>query len=265
MKGLLCIFILLSLCACSTTKKIGTSKNKQVEMQLYIDELNQLYTLKQNNTLTKYDKEAKLLFEVSDNTLGRINVLDVSNPLQILAFHKNFQIVKIFDRTMTLNARIDLNRLNLFEIRTVASANDNRIWVFDELNQELLKIDKNGNVQGRNNDLRLRLTSNATPYRIIEYQNTVYMFDEVHGILICNAFGEYVRNRDFDYGKTFSYWQGKVFIQNENTLVVYDLPTGEVRSQEIKTSAAKGRDFHLIDGQLIYIDAEETIQIKSNL
>ena len=136
MRTIYYLLLVLTLSQCSASKSALDPNGTQSKMNLYVDELNQMYTLRQNNTITKYDKTGLELFEISDNTLGPISVLDVSNPLQILAFYKNFQIVKIFDRTLTLNSRIDLNRLNLFEIRTVASANDNRIWVFDELNQE---------------------------------------------------------------------------------------------------------------------------------
>ena len=261
MRFLSYVFLILVLSQCTASKSALNADEANPQLKLYVDELKQLYTLKQNNTITKYDKEGKLLFEVSDNTLGLVNVLDVSNPLQILAFHKNFQIVKIFDRTLTLNSRIDLNRLNLFEIRTVASANDNRIWVFDELNQELLKIDKNGMVQGRNNDLRLRLESNATPYRIIEFQNTVYLFDKEHGILIFNAFGEYISQRDFDQGSNFSYLDGMLFYKSQDGLQVYDLTTGELTMRKLPSSQSNGEGYHIVGTQLIFLE-NDTIQIN---
>lgn len=262
MKFIYHIAFILTLCQCGTTKSALDTKGTPPKMNLYVDELNQLYTLKHNNTITKYDKTGQVLFEISDNTLGPISVMDVSNPLQILVFYKNFQIVKIFDRTLTLNSRIDLNRLNLFEIRTVASANDNRIWVFDELNQELLKIDKNGMVQGRNNDLRLRLNTNATPYRIIEFQNTVYLFDKVHGILIFNAFGEYVSQRDFAQGDDFTYWQGMLVFKNAEGLHIYSLATGELSMHDLNTDQATGEGYHIVDGKLLYLE-NNTIRIHS--
>ena len=261
MKYLYYLALILVLCQCGSSKNALGSAVTQKQMKLYVDELNQLYTLKQNNTIVKYDREGQQLFEVSDNTLGPVNVLDVSNPLQILAFHKNFQIVKIFDRTLTLNSRIDLNNMNLFEIRTVASANDNRIWVFDELNQELLKIDKNGMIQGRNNDLRLRLKTNATPYRIIEFQNTVYLFDKVHGILIFNAFGEYISQRDFEHGSTFSYLEGMLFYKSPEGLQVYDLTTGELTMRKLSSAQSNGEGYHIVGSRLIFLE-NDTIQIN---
>ena len=256
------IALVLTLCQCGPSKSALGTKTSLQKMHLFVDELLQMYTLKFNNTITKYDKTGQKLFEISDNTLGPINVLDVSNPLQILAFHKNFQIVKIFDRTLTLNSRIDLNQLNLFEIRTVASANDNRIWVFDELNQELLKIDKNGMIQGRNNDLRLRLNTNATPYKIIEFQNTVYLFDKAHGILIFNAFGEYVSQREFVQGDDFTYWQGSLVFKNADGLAICDLTTGESSMQELGTDQSTGEEYHRVDDKLIYLEGN-TIRIHS--
>jgi len=261
MKNVFYILMLLSLYQCGTTNGLLQTDGTVLQNQLFVDELQQLYTLERNNTLIKFDKEGKQLFEYSDNTLGAINVLDVSNPLQILVFHKDFQTLKIFDRTLTLNTQIDLNRLNLFEVKAVASANDNRVWVFDELNQELLKINKVGQVQGRNNDLRLRLESNATPYRMIEFQNTVYMFDKKHGILIFNAFGEYVSQRTFPHGDSFTYLQGNLFFKTEEGLNIYDLKEGGIIMQALPESSTTGVDFHLVNEQVIYLESK-TIQIK---
>jgi len=154
----------------------GTSEVN--EIQFYVYELAHSYKIAANNTIVKYDQDGESMFEYSDNTLGPITSFDVSNPLQVLAFYERFQTIKIFDRTMNQTNQIDLNKLDLFEIHVVSTSNDNNIWLFDELNQELLKIDKSGKIEGRNNDLRLRLKKNAAPYYIVEYQNKVYLFDE---------------------------------------------------------------------------------------
>ena len=262
MKNTFYIGLVFLLFQCGTSRGVLQSERATSRTRLFVDELNKRYTLERNNTLIKYDENGKKLFEYSDNTLGSINVLDVSNPLQILVFHNDFQTIKIFDRTLTPTTRLDLNRLNLFEIKVVASANDNRIWIFDELNQELLKLDKNGMIQGRNNDLRLRLQSNAMPYRIIEFQNTVYLFDKLHGILIFNAFGEYVSQRDFSHGDNFTYWQGKLFFMTTEGLNVYDIQNGDVQMEALPAATLEGVDHHLIKKEVIYLK-DKTIQVNS--
>lgn len=260
MKWLGYIGIVLCLASCKTLENI--SVDDSTNAQLFVDELAQLYTIAPNNTIIKYDQDAKMRFEYSDNTLGPITNFDVSNPLQILAFHENFQVVKIFDRTLTLNSQIDLNKLDLFEIHVVASSNDNRIWVFDELNQELLKIDKNGKVQGRNNDLRLRLKENATPYKMIEYQNMVYLFDKTHGLLIFNNFGEFVTQRAFDHHIQFSYLQGHLFFRLEADLNIYKLEDGSTERLILDEKVKNGRTHFFLMDKIIYL-VNNTITITA--
>ncbi len=263
MRLMIYIASVLLLFQCKAVKWTApTIDSEGLETRLYVDELDQIYTISASNTILKHDEKGEVRFEYSDNTLGAISVFDVSNPMQILAFHKDFQVVKIFDRTLTLNSKIDLNQLNLFEIKTVASANDNRIWIFDELNQELLKIDKGGKIQGRNNDLRLRLQENASPYQMIDFQNKVYLFDAKHGVLIFNAFGEYVNQRPFSHLGQFTYSQGKLFYLREGTLIAYDLRDG---SEEVLLQLdSKGNKdaYYQVRDKLIYLEDDKII-IKS--
>jgi len=258
MKKLSCLVLILLLCQCSASK-LSTKDSTDTPMQykLYVDQLAQLYTVAPNNTIVKHDESGKVLFEYSDNTLGDISVFDVSNPLQLLVYHKDFQVLKIFDRTLTLSSSIDMNKLDLIEIRTVASANDNRIWIFDELNQELLKVDNSGRVQGRNNDLRLRLNIAATPTRIIEFKNKVYLFDPIHGILIFNAFGEYLSKRKFPYQGAFTYFQGKLFYPAYTDLVIYDLVEGTQKSILMPDELFNKPQIYKVGKRVIYLSDDQ--------
>jgi len=264
MRQLLSFVLLLSLCQCSASR-LSTSDTADTanNYRLFLDPLAQMYTVAPNNTIVKYNKQGKEVFEYSDNTLGRISVFDVGNPLQLLVFHRDFQVVKIFDRTLTESSRIDLNKLDLFEVRAVGSANDNRIWIFDELNQELLKIDKNGKVQGRNNDLRLRLNMAATPTRIIDYKNKVYLFDPNQGILIFNAFGEYLSKRAFSHLGEFNYFNGKLFYRSYSDLVTYNLEDGTQESNLFLEELLDEDAFYKIEQQIIYLSNNEVKFISS--
>jgi len=260
MKYFFFISCLIVCVSCKSLQSIS-DEGETFGLRLYVDQLDQLYTVSPNNTIIKYDQDGKQLFEYSDNTLGPITTFDVTNPLQNLVFHENFQTIKIFDRTLTLNSQIDLNKLNLFEIHAVASSNDNRIWIFDELNQELLKIDKNGVVQGRNNDLRLRLKTNATPYYIVEFKNVVYLFDKVHGILIFNNFGEYMSQRPFEHPNAFRYLQGNLFYKEGDLLKMYNIENGIIEDIPNLDDSMDDLSFYSLPEKTIYLE-EGKIVIK---
>ena len=162
---------------------------------------------------------------------------------------------------MNLTNQIDVNKLNLFEIHAAGSSNDNNIWLFDELNQELLKIDKSGKIQGRNNDLRLRLEKNATPHYIVEYQNKVYMFDEEHGILIFNNFGEYITQRAFIAPLDFRYLLGSLFYNVDNLLISYSLQDGSKKNISLPSNTGCSTNQYILKDKMIYLE-EGKIKMK---
>ena len=249
------VFIASILLLCSCKSLVPASRTPELsELQFYVDELAHSYTISPNNTIIKYDLDGKKLFEYSDNTLGPITSFDTSNPLQLLAFYESFQTIKIFDRTMNLKNLIDVNKFDLFEIHAVGSSNDTNIWLFDELHQELLKIDKQGKIQGRNNDLRLRLENNVTPHFIVEYQNKVYMFDEENGILIFNNFGEYIAQRAFNTPADFRYLLGYLFYELNDELVIYGLEDGSKKSLSLSSDIENSTHQYILKDKLIYLE-----------
>ncbi|MBA2746309.1 MAG: hypothetical protein H0U44_08805, partial [Flavisolibacter sp.] len=99
---------------------------------------------------------------ISDNTLsrlqggktldykniskGKIAHVDIQNPLLILVFYQSFNTVILLDGQLNEVREINLNQLES-PVQAVAAglASQNRIWLFDALQQQIIIYDYNQN------------------------------------------------------------------------------------------------------------------------
>ncbi|UPT66170.1 MAG: hypothetical protein M0D57_17035 [Sphingobacteriales bacterium JAD_PAG50586_3] len=57
--------------------------------KLYVDKLDNVYVIN-DNEIFKYKPDGKLFNRYSNKSLGKVTMIDVSNPLKILLFYKDF-------------------------------------------------------------------------------------------------------------------------------------------------------------------------------
>ena len=193
---LLSIFFLIS---CSITKKkssgnIDKSKDIPVALKLLeVDNLGNIYILNVDNRLTKHDKDGKLLFEHYDKQLGIVDAIDVSNPLQILVYYKDYGHIKYLDNTLAPIQTFDLNSDKYFGIETVCQSNDNHIWVVDPTIQRIIKLDKNLNSVYETNNFGDLGLQNGDILKMRENGNYLVSLHKTNGFLIFDNFGQFIK------------------------------------------------------------------------
>ncbi len=190
------IFTICFICSIYTTIQAQDSLRIVQEFAIQaidfqLDQLGNIYTINAQNEVIKYNPEGKKQFEYSENRLGDLAVLDVNNPLEILLYYPDFQILKILDRTLSELVTLDLTSLNIFQIPTLCASSDGNIWLFDNDNQQLLKINRQGKILLQSNDLRMRIQENLNPNSLIEVDNQVFLKTVEQGIFRFDGFGNY--------------------------------------------------------------------------
>lgn len=187
------------------------------------DKLQQIYVVSTGNELIKYNLEGNPIFKFNNNTLGDLKLVDVTDPFNILLYYSDFQTAITLDRTLSQTGEINFIELNYVNVPTIATAIDNNIWLYDEINFQLKKIDRNGNVLSTSEDLNLLLGQAPQPKQIVARENFVFINDAVHGLLLFNNFGQYIKSlgiREADY---FQVIDNKiVYVQNQQMLT-FDL------------------------------------------
>jgi UDP-2,3-diacylglucosamine hydrolase len=208
----------------------GPARDSQAELlfqlpgsfvDLAVDGLGNLFTLSARGELCRYSEDGRLLYQFSEVRFGRVGSLDVSNPLRVLLYYPEYLSVVLLSNTLAPVAEINLRSLGLNRVRAAGLARDGRIWVYDEANFELLKLDERGQVVRRSEPLNYVLGLELQPTQLIERNDRLFLLDPRHGVLVFDAFG------------TFDYRFGAPGIRHM-----------QIYAEEVITESAEGFSIH---------------------
>ncbi|HEU4469787.1 MAG TPA: hypothetical protein VFR58_01770 [Flavisolibacter sp.] len=159
-----------------------------------IDHLENLYIVSSSGQVRKFNSAGDSLAVYNQlRNFGKLHTIDVSNPLKILLFYKDFSTIVVLDRFLASLATIDLRRSNILQPGAIGLSYDNNIWVFDEYDNKLKKIDESGTVVSESPDFRTALDQSLTPQRIINDNSFVYLADSTNGIFVFDNYGSFKR------------------------------------------------------------------------
>lgn len=147
-----------------------------------------------NEQISKYDSNGSPLKTFSDKTHGAITSADVSNPLRIVLFYRDFSQVAFLDNTMSINgAAINLQQHDIFQPTLVCSSHSNGLWVYDQQNFELIRLNQELQFSQRTGNLAQQVNIDLQPNFLLETNNQVYLNNPSTGILVFDVFGTYYR------------------------------------------------------------------------
>lgn len=155
-----------------------------------VDNLDNVYILNSRNQVKKYNAAGDSVGVYNDiRKFGRASLIDVSNPLKVLLYYKDFATVVMLDRFLNPVNTVDLRRSNVLQAGTIAQSYDNRIWVFDEIDNKLRKIGEDGRLLQETPDLRLVLDQSIQPVKMMDENQYVYLYDPANGVYVFDYFG----------------------------------------------------------------------------
>ncbi|TVQ45161.1 MAG: hypothetical protein EA362_08995 [Saprospirales bacterium] len=166
------------------TTKIPISANL-----ISLDIQNNIYAVDRNQRIVKFQQNGEKLNFYQNNKLGRVQQIDVANPHKLLVFYPQQQTIVFLDRNMTELSRIELNQFNIPEVSTVGVSNDNQVWIFDEFDNMLKKMDGSGNVRSISENTIGLWGESLQPHLIRERYNKVFLLDENKGIFVFDNLG----------------------------------------------------------------------------
>lgn len=165
-----------------------------VAVDIAIDNLDNLYILTPTEQLKKINAHGDSVAVYNDvKRFGKLHSIDVSNPLKVLVYYKNFSTIVILDRLLALRSVIDLRKQNIIQASAVALSYDNNIWIFDALENKLRKIDEYGNNLSETTDLRNIFPTPIQPSKIIDHNGLVYLYDPFKGLFAFDYYGAFKR------------------------------------------------------------------------
>lgn len=154
------------------------------------DNLGNVYILTSKGLLKKYGSKGDSLNVFNDvRRYGTVYSMDVTNPLKVLLYYRDFSTVVMLDRFLNRINTVDLRKAGIFQAKALALSYDNNLWVFDEQSAKLKKIGDDGRLIMETTDLRQVLTQFPSPQKIIDRDGFVYLYDITKGIYVFDYYG----------------------------------------------------------------------------
>jgi hypothetical protein len=148
--------------------------------------------------IQKYDAHNKLQKTYSNLNFGTISSLDVTDAMNIMVYYGNFNIIVLLDNQLSVkNSPIDLALLGYEEAKLSCISYNNGFWIFDPINQELVRFSQLLEVTNHSGNLLSLTQYNIQPEQIVERDNQLYVRDSRLGIFVFDRYGGYLRRFPF--------------------------------------------------------------------
>jgi len=157
------------------------------------DPLSNLYYINEKDELIKVMDNDGRVFTYSNKQLGRPSWIDASSPMKVLVLYPDFQTVVILDSRM---GQVALFRLlttsdgnSYLPIAMCAQPEDDFFWIFDQLSQQLIKLDERGNTVAKSESLLQLFNTNITSATLRYNNQTLFLSDPKTGLMVVDRFG----------------------------------------------------------------------------
>ncbi len=224
------------------------------------DNLKQVYVVNHKNELIKYNSQLEEVFRFSNNTLGQLTYVDVTNPFNILLYYPDFRALITLDRTLNKTGEFDLFDLDIEEVQAVALSNDNNIWLYDDVTFKIKKINRQGKKLVESDNLSFLLGHTIAPNFILEKANTLYVNSPAHGVLIFDLFGRYQNTLSIKGLERFQVEGGHLVYYQAEQLFSFHLKSLLTKSSYIP-HPEKGISALHIQRATLYLQREKQIEL----
>ena len=225
------------------------------------DNQSNVYDVKANE-LTKYNKDGKLLYKYSNKNYGNISFVDASNMLRILIFYKNFLQVVYLDNTLSANGEtVSLDKIGFQQTQLVCSSYNNSMWIYDQQNFSLVRLDRNLETIQQTNNLNALQNDTLQPNSILEYDNRVYLNNPKTGILIFDIYGTYYKTIPVKNATQFQPIGDWVYYLVDKKVKAYNIKTTE--EKEFEMPLPDFRNFRLEMG-ILMLQIDKSIVLYSD-
>ncbi len=155
-----------------------------------VDNMGNVFLISPSNQIKKLNSNFDSVGVFNDiRKYGNISYIDVSNPLKILVYYKDFATVLVLDRFLNTRNIIDLRKQNIFQVNAICLSYDNNIWLFDELDSRIKKIDETGKIISQTADFRLLFEEIHNPSQMIDADGWLYTYNAKQGWLVFDYYG----------------------------------------------------------------------------
>ena len=228
-----------------------------------VDNLDNIYLLSSTNQVKKLTANGDSVAIFNDvKKFGQATLIDVSNPLKVLLYYKDFATIVVLDRLLNVRNTIDLRKQNILQVRAIGQSYDNKIWIYDELENKLKKIDEDGKLLQETADFRQLFGSILLPQRIFDVDQYVYLYDSSLAVFVFDYYGT-IKNKILISGwKNFKVADKYIYGSKDGILFRYDIKTFRIGEWQLPAEISRAISFNFTASRL-YALRKDSLDIFS--
>lgn len=224
------------------------------------DKLQHIYAVTPKNEVIKYAADGRELYRFSNNTLGDLFYIDTTDPFNLLLYYPDYQLIITLDRTLNKTGELSLVDASALQVNAIGLSNDGNIWLYDEANFRLRKVDQYGQTLAESQNMSLLLIQAPRPAQLVARENRVYLADPTLGILVFNNFGQYDKTIDLKGVSAFQVLENRLVFQKKTKLKAYDFKSFLVTEMALP-EGVETSDQVQIQKNRLFVKKPEVIEI----
>jgi hypothetical protein len=226
-----------------------------------VDNLDNIYLITDNNQLKKINENGDSVAVFNDvKKYGNPDYIDVTNPLKALLYYKNYSTVVVLDRLLTVRNNINFRKQNIFYVNNVTLSYDNYIWIFDEEDFKLKKINEEGKLLLETTDWRMLFDTVPSLVKIVDRDNFVYLYDPAKGFYIFDYYGGFKKRLPFLNWTNVEVNKDIVYGFSNNKLYSYRLNSLQLKEYNLPAFFGKFISIKAMNGK-VYLLNEAGVDI----
>ena len=188
-----------------------------------------IYLSTRQGSIIKFDSSYHQLVSYATDKVIPLVSLNVSNRFRIFGFYNTNQSYIILDQHLRLLNENLIDPSLIGNAVAACFASDQTIWIFDELDFSLKKL--NPSLNQVSIHIRLPLVLGAESYLVTqleEHQNRNYINNSEDGIYVFDAFGNFLKKMDISTSHLFKIFREKLYYIDHSMVKTIHLYTNEI-------------------------------------
>ncbi|CAN5321475.1 hypothetical protein BH09BAC2_BH09BAC2_06770 [soil metagenome] len=249
-----------SLVTADTLFKYNRTIDRQI-VSFSVNPLGEIYFINKTNQLKKFGSNGDSVGVFNEVTrYGKLSYVDARNPWRTLLYYKGFSTIVLLDKYLNVAAALNLRKHDLYKVNAVTVSYDNNLWVYDENDQKLKKIDQAGKVLLETNDMRTIVDEIPAPVKIIDEVGLVYLYDPAKGLYVFDTYGGYKNQLRFLNWKTIAVSGSDVYGFTDKFIYKYKKGSLDLEQYSLPISfsgyssvSIQNRNLYLLKDYCLYI------------
>lgn len=201
--------------------------------QHYCDPFGNIYIVSAGE-IRRFNNEYREVAHYSNSYLGKISAIDLSDPLRILLFFKDYNQILWLDNYLTeIRSPLLLDDLGYEQVSAVCSSSQGGFWLYNDITCQIHYFDNNMNMVHESISLRPLLGSSDRPVTMMEKNRHVYLNVPEKGIFLFDRFGNFRKTLPVTGCARFQVSDTDIFFFKNDSLFRYNIELDQAVSLQL--------------------------------